>query len=241
MRTAAVIGGPVGIALDLLLPRPCPGCGSAQPWCAGCAGTLTGRPRLVALPESTLDAAARFALPPARALARYSGPARAAILAGKEKGRTDLPPLLGRSVGAALLRLRRASLVPDEVWIVPAPSRRSAARRRGGDPVLAMATAAAGALAAAGVAAGVAPCLYTARGARDSVGLDSAGRVANLQGRVRFRPSARPPPGARVVVLDDVLTSGATLLVSCRALSAAGVEVAGGLAVATASPWLAVR
>jgi len=227
MRIAAVIGGPVGIALDLLLPRPCPGCGSALPWCAGCAGTLTGRPRLVALPESTLDAAARFALPPARALARYSGPARAAILAGKEKGRTDLPPLLGSSVGAALLRLRRASLVPDEVWIVPAPSRRSAARRRGGDPVLAM--------------AGVAPCLYTARGARDSVGLDSAGRVANLQGRVRFRPSARPPPRARVVVLDDVLTSGATLLVSCRALSAAGVEVAGGLAVATASPWLAVR
>lgn len=231
----------VHVALDLVLPRTCPGCGGPEPWCAGCAGTLAARPRLVALPESTLDAAVGMSLPPARALARYAGPVRAAILAAKERGRSDLPPLLGQAVGRALVRLRRSALVPDEVWIVPAPSRRSAARRRGGDPVLAMAVVAARSLASIGLLAGVAPCLYTAGRARDSVGLDSAGRLANLDGRVRFRPAAAPPPGAQVVLLDDVLTTGATLVASCRTLAAAGIEVVTGLALAAAAPWRSER
>src|ERR1700710_475106 len=75
---------PLRIALDLVLPRPCPGCGGPDPWCAGCASVLDNRPRLIELPEATLDAAAGMSLPPARALARYAGPVRAAILAGKE-------------------------------------------------------------------------------------------------------------------------------------------------------------
>jgi predicted amidophosphoribosyltransferase len=233
--------GPIGVALDLVLPRPCPGCGGPDPWCAGCAGTLTSRPRQVVLPDETLDAAAGLTLPQTRAIARYSGPVRAAILAGKERGRSDLPPLLGAAVGIALIRLHRTALVPGQVWIVPAPSRRSAARRRGGDPVTAMAVAAARLLAQRGVPAGVAPCLYTARNARDSVGLDAAARSANLAGRVRFRSSAAPPVGVAVVLLDDVLTTGATLVASLRTLSAVGIEVAGGLAVATAAPWRSDR
>ena len=238
---ASAIGRTVRTGLDLMLPRPCPGCGGPEPWCAGCAGTLQGRPRLLALPESTLDAATGFRLPPARALTRYAGPARAAILAGKEHGRTDLPPLLGLAVGLALLRLQRSALVSAEIWIVPAPSRRSAARRRGGDPVIGMANAAARALAERGTAAGVAPCLYTAGRARDSVGLDAAGRLANLNGRVRFQKSGAPPSGASVVLLDDVLTSGATMVASCRVLATAGLEVDMELAIATAAPWCSER
>jgi predicted amidophosphoribosyltransferase len=178
-----------------------------------------------------------MSLPPIRAMARYSGPARAAILAGKEHGRTDLPALIGNAVGSALLRLRRAALLPDQIWIVPAPSRRAAARRRGGDPVTLMARAAARRMAEYGAFAGVAPCLYTAARARDSVGLDAAGRAANLAGRVRLRRSATPPAGALTVLLDDVLTTGSTSLASIRALQDASIGVAGVLAVATAAPW----
>ncbi|WP_222618268.1 ComF family protein [Nakamurella sp. PAMC28650] len=233
--------GPLGVLLDLVLPRPCPGCGGPEPWCSGCAATLSPRARQVALPEVTLDTAADVALPVVRALARYAGPVRAAILAGKERGRSDLPPLLGLAVGTALIRLRRIALVPDEVWIVPAPSRRAAARRRGGDPVTAMASAAARTMAAAGIVAGVAPCLYTQGRARDSVGLDAAARTANLAGRIRFRRSGAPPDGVAVVLLDDVLTTGSTVVAAVRALSVAGIDVICGLAVATAAPWRADR
>ncbi len=228
---------PLRIALDLVLPRPCPGCGGPEPWCPGCASVLDNRPRLVQLPEATLDAAAGMPLPPARAIARYAGPARAAILAGKERGRTDLPPLLGDAVGRALIRLRRIALVPDQVWIVPAPSRRAAGRRRGGDPVTVMARAAARRMVTHGLFAGVSPCLYTAGRARDSVGLDAAARAANLAGRVRFRLSAAPPQGVPVVLLDDVLTTGSTSLAAITALADEGIETAAVLAVATAAPW----
>lgn len=233
--------GPLGVLLDLVVPRPCPGCGGPEPWCSGCAATLAGRARQVSLPEVTLDAAGDVALPVLRALARYAGPVRGAIIAGKERGRSDLPPLLGRSVGAALVRLRRIAILPAEIWIVPAPSRRAAARGRGGDPVTAMAASAARTLAEAGIAAGVAPCLFTLGRARDSVGLDAAGRAANLSGRIRFRNSGAPPDGAAVVLLDDVLTTGATAVAAVRALSVAGIDVICGLAVATAAPWRAER
>jgi predicted amidophosphoribosyltransferase len=231
----------VRTALDLAVPRPCPGCGGPEPWCGGCAATLDARPRLVLLPEQTLDAAAGIALPPVRAIARYAGPVRAAILAGKERGRTDLPGRLGVAIGRALLRLRLMGVLPGDCWLVPAPSRRSAARRRGGDPVTAMAVAAAATMARSGVPAGVAPCLHTGARARDSVGLDASGRVANLAGRIRFRQRAGPPAGAPVVLLDDVVTTGATLLASVAALAANGIEVTGLLALAAAAPWRSYR
>lgn len=232
---------PIRVGLDLVLPRTCPGCGGPDSWCAGCAVTVEGRPRLVRLPEATLDAASGIGVPPVYAIARYRGPVRAAILAGKERGRTDLPVALGAAVGRALLRLRRIGRLPEDVWIVPAPSRRSAARRRGGDPVTAMAAAAAGLMARAGVETGVAPCLFTTGTAQDSVGLDAAARATNLAGRIRFRPAAAPPHRAPVVLLDDVLTTGSTVLAAVLALGGEGIDVCAAVAVATAAPWLAAR
>lgn len=232
------VGLGASAALELVLPRPCPGCGGEGPWCAGCAATLGGRPRRIQLPENA-DAAPGSA--PAWALARYTGPVRAAILAGKERGRRELPGLLGGALGEAAIRLQRLGLLPGDIWFVPAPSRRSAARRRGGDPVTAMARAAARLVACRGGRAGVAPCLFTARSARDSVGLDSAGRRANLDDRVRWRPSAAPPIGSRVALLDDVLTTGATATAACRALVQAGIRVELVLVLASVPGWVAAR
>lgn len=207
--------------LDLVLPRTCPGCGDGVPWCDACAAELDGRPRRVLPPPSEEDSE----LPPVYAMSGYRGPVRAAILAAKEHGRRDLPGLLGVSLGAALARLASVAVITAPLWLVPAPTRPAAARRRGGDPMTLMARTAAPILQSAGHPTGVAPCLFTGRGARDSVGLDAAARRANLEGRIRWRESAAPPTGTTVVLVDDVLTTGATAAAASRFLRARGHPV----------------
>jgi predicted amidophosphoribosyltransferase len=202
---------------DLALPRTCPGCGTGEPWCGACAGLLAGRPRRARLsPNDRAEAP----LPPAYALAPYRGPVRAAILAAKEHGRRDLPARLGQALGAGLARLIAIAVILLPFWLVPAPTRPAVARSRGGDPITWMARSAAIELARRGYPAGVAPCLFTARGARDSVGLDASARMDNLRGRVRWRSRAAPPPGMPVILIDDVLTTGATASCSTEVLTA---------------------
>lgn len=232
MRALAAAG------LDLVLPHTCPGCGSPGPWCVACASTLEGKPRAVIPPDGVLDhfAARAGPLPALYALSRYSGPSRGAIIAGKERGRRDLPPRLGLALGRGLAALQDVGVLPSELWLVAAPTRQSAARSRGGDPVLAMARAAAGLLAAAGRPTGVAPCLHLARRTRDSVGLDAAARARNLAGSIVFDPAGSPPAGAATVLLDDVFTTGATATASIDMLAAQGFLPVGVLVVATAAP-----
>ncbi|MGS0687407.1 ComF family protein [Nakamurella sp. GG22] len=153
----------------------------------------------------------------------------------------ELPALLGHALGEGLLRLNRLAVLPPEIWLVPAPSKQSAARRRGGDPVRAMARSAARLLAGEGMATGVAPCLVTARSAGDSVGLDAAARAANLAGRVIWLPAGAPPAGAGTVIVDDVLTTGATTSAACRRLRAAGIRVDAVLVLASVPGWIGTR
>jgi predicted amidophosphoribosyltransferase len=96
---------------------------------------------------------------------------------------------------------------------------------RGGPHVERLANEAARVLAARGVEVAVAPALELAADARDAVGLGREQRVANLAGRLRFREAGRPPPGYPIVVLDDVVTTGATAAACARALAAEGFTV----------------
>jgi predicted amidophosphoribosyltransferase len=97
--------------------------------------------------------------------------------------------------------------------------------------MLRVARHAARALAMAGHAAAVAPALRLDRRARDSVGLDAAARVANLRGRLAHVPAGSPPAGQPVVLIDDVITTGATMAACAAVLTSAGVRVAGLLAL----------
>jgi predicted amidophosphoribosyltransferase len=221
---------PLRVLLDLVVPVGCAGCDApGVGWCVACAASVRA--------PFAVDREATANGPPVYALGRYLGPARRAVLGYKERGRRDLARPLGQALGAAVLRLPDVRAGPDGTWyLVPAPSRPGAARRRGGQHMAVVARWAAAALARAGQGAAVAPALRMDAGARDSVGLDAAQRSANLRGRLRHVPAGSPPPGQPVVLVDDVITTGTTAAACTAVLTAAGVQVAAVLALtATAS------
>jgi predicted amidophosphoribosyltransferase len=79
----------------------------------------------------------------------------------------------------------------------------------------------------------VLPGLRHARPLSDQAGLDAAARARNLGGAMSVRPGWQSRlRGGPVLLVDDVVTSGATLLEARRALAGAGVQVAGAVCVA---------
>ena len=119
--------------------------------------------------------------------------------------------------------------------MVPVPSHPAVVRARGHDPVLRTAQAAAAVLRSRGLPARVVPLLRVAERPEDQAGLDARARRQNLHGRFAARASARGTAARRdgaVLLVDDVLTTGATLREAQRALEAAGTVPVGAATVA---------
>ena len=200
--------------VDLVLPRVCAGCDRpGAVLCGPCRSRLT-RPRL-AEPRRHPPG-----FPPTVAAGAYAGPVRPAVVAFKEHGRAELAAPLGTALALAVAVVV-AGLPPPSgpVVLVPMPSAPAAVRRRGRDHVQELAAHAVAELTAAGVDATTVPLLGRAGRTRDSAGLDAAARRANLAGRFRRLPVSLSP-GSRLVLVDDVATSGATLTEAARALAA---------------------
>lgn len=197
--------------IDLVLPRRCVGCGSVRgPLCALC------------VPDGPVVEAAEGTW----AAAAYDGPIRTALLAYKERGRRDLAgPLAALVARATRVAVASGPAPPGRLVLVPVPSARSAAVARGGDHVLRLARHTA-------VATGLRVArdgLTLTRSVRDSAGLDIRERSANLSEAMAARP---PVPGLSAVVVDDIVTTGATLREARRALQAVGWPVVGAAVVA---------
>lgn len=195
--------------VDLVLPRVCAGCAApGRTLCARCLAAF-------AAPFAHRPDPCPPGLPALRAAASYEGPVRAALLAHKERGRRGLAGPLGAALAAAVA----ATAPPAGVVLVPVPSSPAAVRARGQDHARRLAAAAA---RSGGRGWRAQPLLVHARSVADQSGLDAAGREANLAGALRSR---RPLHGLRVVLVDDVVTTGATLAEAARALRAAGAQV----------------
>jgi predicted amidophosphoribosyltransferase len=208
--------------LDLVLPLQCGGCGAdSTRWCDACARELAVRPDEPHLISPRVDPGV-----PVFSLGRYAGARREAIVAVKEHGRADLLTPLAAALRAGLIQLLTWGVVDIPLTIVPAPTRRWAATRRGGDPVTRVAVAA----TARHGGVNVVQALRTRALVADSVGLSSADRQRNIAGRVKV---ARPING-EVLVVDDIVTTGATARESVRVLQTAGATVVAVLAVANA-------
>ncbi|MEV0418401.1 ComF family protein [Streptosporangium canum] len=208
--------------LDLVLPPRCAGCGVPGALvCPRCAAELHGRPACrmpVPFPPG---------LPECWSAADYTGAARRAIIAYKERGRTALAhPLAG-----ALALTVAAAIGGRSVTLVPVPSARPALRRRGHDPVTRLTALAAGYLRAAGWPVTVAKILAQRREVADQAGLSSLQRAENLSLAFRVTAARKGPlPGSwgdagPIVLVDDIVTTGATLAEAARALREAGMAV----------------
>lgn len=180
------------------------------------------------------------------AVGEYDGALKLMINAHKERQRIALARPLGDLLAEAVLghlgpppRHSASRQEVTSVVLVPVPSRPSVVRRRGHDPLLRLTRRAAGRLRHLGYAAHVDRGLRSVRTVEDQAGLGAAARARNLEGSMRCvrrrsqgGPATGPETTAAVLVVDDVVTTGATLREAQRALEDAGVRVTGAAAVA---------
>jgi predicted amidophosphoribosyltransferase len=205
----------LGELADLILPRRCLSCErTGVAWCPSCRAL---DPRVRRIPG----------LPPVHAATEYSGSVRSALVAYKERGRRDLTRPLAQLLASAI----EAATGPDRpVLVVPMPSSPRAVRARGGDHMLRLARS-----AARLVGVPVSCPLQVVRRVHDAAGLTSAQRRENVRGAFEARP---PRPGEQllaVVLVDDIVTTGASFREASRALYAAGWKVHGLASVASTS------
>lgn len=197
--------------------------------CAGCGPTLVGGPVLQVRPYPRPPG-----LPPCSAAAAYAGGTRRCLIAYKERGRRDLAPILA----LALLRVLR-ELEPSasaSVLLVPVPASRAALRARGFDHVALLVR-----LVIRLIPADLAgrwrwtPLLHPTRRVADQAGLPAAARARNVAGSLGLRSGAGRRVAAhspRLILVDDVLTSGSTMAEAARALRAGGLRTHNAVVVA---------
>jgi ComF family protein len=210
--------------LDVLMPPACAGCGrSGALLCAGCLRAFDApfrredrfvvRDAGVVQGDSLTLAVAAFG---------YRGPVRRSLAALKYTGASRLAPILASAAGPALARLLSIS---GQATLVSVPVHRERLRERGYNQAELIARA-----LAKDVRLPVAALLERVRPTTKQHRLDRAARLANLRGAFRVATSEPMPSG--VVVVDDIITTTATVEACASVLREAGVAEVYGFAIA---------
>jgi predicted amidophosphoribosyltransferase len=208
----SVVRAALADALALVLPVACAGCDEPDvALCEECRAEL--RPRVIRSAEG---------LEVCSGLAFTGVPARV-VRALKEEGRTslarELAPALRAAAGAAVADAGDAASTARGIVFVAVPTSGAAYRRRGYRVVE---------LVARRAGLRTARLLRASRATADQRGLGREARRGNVAHSMR----ARGAEGLRIVLLDDVVTTGSTLDEAARALRAGGAEVLGAATVA---------
>jgi len=198
-------------AWAVLMPTECSGCGTPdRALCAACRTALRGAPTSARREALTVWSALDYTEVVGRVLVAY-----------KDGGRTDAAPMLAAALGAAVAAaLAAAPPGASGILLVTVPSSHRAWRARGFHPVDLL-------LRRAGLWS--VPVLRPRSAAADQVGL---GREQRLDNRRDTLVAARSLAGQRVLLVDDIVTTGATLLEARRAVHLAGGIVLGAATVA---------
>ena len=219
----------------LVWPVACVGCGAAdRELCWECHDKLeAGDPRAIAVDLVQVPAYAR---------GTYTGVLRSVIVAYKHGGRYGFVRQLGTQLQYPLTQaLTHATAAP---LIVTAPSRAASVRCRGYrhvDEVVKEALRGLADFGATHAPPELARALKATRGRKGQVGLDAGARAENAS-RVAVSGAWHSRlAGREVIVVDDILTTGATLRAACDVLIAAGSSIVAVVTLATVTHESSLR
>ena len=216
--------------VDLAMPQSCPGCGTRLNFldsrsnrvCFRCVLSLHGRPHAVRI-KGVGDR--EF---PIVAAALYEGPARNILLAAKERNQVTLIPIIAKAALMAVHLLLDRVETATPLALVPIPSMPRNLRSRGYNLVEQMAELIASHLRMHFDDVQVIPILSHSRRVDDQSRLTAKQRSLNLSGALTtvgsFLPSLK---GRQIIIVDDLVTTGSTLLEARRALHLTGVNLKG--------------
>jgi ComF family protein len=220
-----VVGAAANRALDLALPATCAGCGQeGDALCRECRTALDVR--LTAEPGVPIGLPAEIPAPLLQLewCAPFTGVARRSLHSLKYGGERRLAPLMGAAVAR---RWARAGAAGEA--LVPVPASPDRVRERGYDQAALIAVEAGRRLSLPVVHA-----LERSRATAAQFDLDRAARATNLEGAFRVRDPAVVDGlrGRWLVLVDDVVTTGATLAACATALLESGAAAVSAIAVA---------
>ena len=206
--------------LDFVFPSRCAVCEALGPnLCENCRQVL--RPSPHAFERGPVVGRA----------ATYLSPEVSKLLVSfKDRGQSALVSDLTELMAPLVAEL---AVFSEAVYLVPAPSRLENFARRGFTPSVVLARA----LSNRASNTRVLNCLVLEKNVQDQVGLTSLQRKENLAGSMSLNQKVT---GKSCFVVDDICTTGATLIEAWRALSVGGANVLGALVISESKPAAAL-